>query len=320
MAKDKDNQKKYYIKSELSENQIESDVSHYLGWIVGDGCTPFRLITSDESVTGADKEFPYDLGSLIYIQFKVSHGLKPISEIKVSNRKNMSELENIREYRNENELEDNPSLHFQLRAKAKTAKDFQHNVLMSYNRPPISEAIYVAPLILKKKEYGEILFQSSEKHRWLYPFYYRGDDYSWTNYPRWIPFLREHMSIVPHECVNTHEHYFSFSNTGVDLAWHSPTVLNREPSRLSDFFAEKLSKLSFSEKNWLLLEELEKEVNQITKQNLDSTDIEFSGKTALDRLQEHGKWLHTKYRIRQFLFLTNREFWLRSINRHNRFL
>src|ERR1043166_7563288 len=123
----------YYIRSNLSEKQVEADVAAYLGWCtpVGDE-PPFRLLDVDETITGADKLF--NIGTAIYMQFKKSDGLHPTTT--VSTRKNKSQLEEIREFRHQQQLEDNPSLFFQLRAKATTANDFQHNVLLAYERPP----------------------------------------------------------------------------------------------------------------------------------------------------------------------------------------
>ena len=112
---------KYQIKSNLSEKQIEADVAGYFGYC--SKSAPFRLLDTDELKTGADKE---DItlennGGLIYIQFKKSEGLRAVSEIQLSNRKNRCKLEDIREFRCRNGLDDNPTLYFKLRNKAKTA-------------------------------------------------------------------------------------------------------------------------------------------------------------------------------------------------------
>ncbi|MFS8054246.1 hypothetical protein QD357_15545 [Rhizobium sp. BR 317] len=45
----------YLLKSQLSEKQIEADVSFYLGWCSNE--MPFRLLDIDEQETGADKLF-----------------------------------------------------------------------------------------------------------------------------------------------------------------------------------------------------------------------------------------------------------------------
>ena len=170
------------------------------------------------------------------MQCKVSQGLKPISEISASNRKNRSQLEDIREFRNDNELSDNPILYFKLRQKAKNAEDFQHNILMSYANTGYSHAFYLAPLTLTKKDYNDALFKS--RFYFNDPFYIQDlmsiDQRRWRSYIGSIPHLREHVSIIPHEKVDTHEHYYAFSQNGTDISWHSPEYLEQGPRRLSD--------------------------------------------------------------------------------------
>ena len=46
----------FKIDSQLSEDQIVSDVSSYLGYITPFWAKRFRLISVDEQLTGADKE------------------------------------------------------------------------------------------------------------------------------------------------------------------------------------------------------------------------------------------------------------------------
>jgi len=141
---------KYLIKSQLSEKQIETDVAHYFGWI-SQGA-PFRLLDANEQLTGADKKFvDGSRGFAFFLQFKVSHSLYSVNIVPPSNRKNRSQLEEIREFRKNHGFGDNPTLYFELRKKAKKAHDFQHNILMKFAKQPSSEALYVAPLHLDKK-------------------------------------------------------------------------------------------------------------------------------------------------------------------------
>ena len=67
----------YKLSSNLSENQIESDVASFLGYVTPFWSSRFRLMSVDEQATGADKLF--DRFVPIYLQFKVSEGLKSIS-------------------------------------------------------------------------------------------------------------------------------------------------------------------------------------------------------------------------------------------------
>lgn len=292
----------YFIESNLSEKQIEADVAAYMGWCTPpDADIPFRLIDVDEQTTGADKRF--DVGSVIYMQFKKSNGLRRMKRASV--RKNKSKVEEIREFRRESELGDNPSLFFQLRRQAKTATDYQHNILLEYEKPPNCRAVYVSPLILDKKEYSQTLFASHSRFL-VDPFLFAGHWRIWHR--RWVshlgavPFLREHVSIPPHERVATHEHFFAFSENGADVSWHSPEVVSRDPSRLSDFLSKTLSR-------WLAPD------GMIPKAGLEGVlreasnghreDGAFTGSTPFERIMSHGRWLHKTHGIRQILLLAN---------------
>jgi hypothetical protein len=297
----------YFLKSNLSEKQIEADVATYMGWCTPvDAQLPFRLLDVDEQVTGADKVF--DVATLLYIQFKRSNGLKPIS-VAASKRRARSRLDQIRLFRAKNGLESDPALFFQLRAKAKTAKDFQHNVLLTYERPPASRAIYVAPLLLDKTAYALALFDST--YRYTYPFYYNLRyvirAYKWASHFGSVPFLREHISIPPHERVNSHNHFYAYSESGVDISWHSPAVISAEPRRLSDFLVSLFS-------DAISNPEVMVSVNRATASSIEiAHELGFENDSknpdlgALEQLQAHGRWLKNIYDIRQFVLLGRSE-------------
>ncbi len=302
---------KYHIQSNLSEKQIELDVSRYLGWISPNGNPPFRLLDVDESLTGADAQF--DEVFPLYIQFKKANGLEPISKIPTSNRKNRSKQEEIRIFRHNNGLDDTPTLYFQLRKKAKNAIDYQHNILMQYANTGYSQAFYVAPLTLDKTTYNNSLFNSV--NRFLpWPFRMKNiiiHQEKWVSYLGFVPFLREHISIIPHERVNTHNHFYSFSQTGTDIAWHSPELLSKEPQRLSDTLIQIMIKQLYEKKDNLTF-------NQLAKRLSDTPILSGRENLNIDKpieiIKEHGKILNEEYNIRQVLLLINR----RKINKaHN---
>jgi hypothetical protein len=291
----------YYIQSNLSEKQIEADVATYMGW-----CTrrkrPPRFACSTSTSLRRVQTNSAMLGLRYYMQFKKSDGLRPTQ--KASTRKNKSKLEDVREFRREHGLDDNPSLFFQLRVQAKNAEQLQHNVLLAYERPPLSRAIYVAPLLLDKTQYHSALFVSKE--RFLdYPFFYRHRQAilheQWASHFSMIPFLREHISIPPHERVATHEHYFSFSEAGVDVAWHSGDVITREPSRLSDFVSSFFTATIVKEDGLGTIDALAAAAEEIA--NANAHEGRFDGESSVERLMNHGKWLREKHGIRQFLLL-----------------
>lgn len=296
----------YNLKSNLSEKQIEADIATYFGWISKG--TPFRLLDVNEQLTGADKKY-YNMGFSFYMQFKVSKGLNPISIIPASNRKGRSPLEDIREFRDEKGLGDDPTLYFKLREKAKNAVDFQHNILLGFANKKTSQAFYVAPLHLDKNNYYKCLFDSvnpflpspfSMKNIRLY-------SENWLSYIGFSPFLKEHVSIIPHEKVDTYKHFYSYSTTGCDIGWHSPELLNEHPSRLSDLLAHELNKC-IDDNRFIDLFELDEgfvlpEDIRNDKNKFDINNSNF----PIDSIQEKGKLLYAQHKIKMFTFLTNKE-------------
>ncbi|OCH16911.1 hypothetical protein A6E05_15455 [Aliivibrio sp. 1S165] len=292
---------KIIIKSNLSEKQMEADVASYFGW-VSNGL-PLRLMDTDEQLTGADKVF-YDQALAIFMQFKVAKGIKPISEIKRSNRNNKGKEELIREFRHDNDLNDQPTFYFELRAKAKTAKDFQHNILLDYANTHWSVGFYVAPTHLDATEYYNSLFTSTSKCSLSSPFLYEERKYyysenSWIEDVGVIPFLNEHVSIVPTERVDKHTHHYSYSKTGADIAWHSPYVVTRKPSRFSDV-------LKSVYRNRVLSGEL-LTIKDIDRNFEISGDFE-SSEDNFDNIRVKAELLYEQSGIKTFLLLTNKEF------------
>jgi len=293
----------YLLKSNLSEKQIEADVAGFFGWCTPEGeGQPFRLLDINEQTTGADKLF--DVATPIYIQFKKSQGLKPITPAKSSGPQ--TPLTKIRRFRQKNGLECDPTLFFQLRQKAKTAKDFQHNVLLAHENPPSSRAIYVAPLILDKKEYAEALFNSTNRYL-PYPFYstpsYRIHAGRQAKYFGSVPFLREHVSIPPHERVSSHRHYYAYSETGVDISWHSPQIRSLDPLRLSDFLMSVFSNALTNPQAMISTEGAATAAIEIGRELEYDEQTRSPDVTPLERLQIYGRWLWTTYDIRQFTLL-----------------
>ncbi|MGF6412384.1 hypothetical protein [Paraburkholderia sp. MM5482-R1] len=257
-------------------------------------------------MTGADKLF--DRGIAIYLQFKKSQGLHPASLVKPSNRKNRSPLETIREFRVNNGLEDNPTLFFQLHKQAETANDLQHNILLAYENPPNTRGIYVAPLLLDKSTYYNTLFENSNRFL-VDPFYYRL--YHEVHTHRWVsrfgavPFLREHVSIPPHERVLDHNHYYAYSETGTDISWHSPDVISRDPSRLSDFMQRTLEQCFDDPESMLSIRDLRDQIQRIAESTGFIDNTVWGDGDDMDYFRHHAKWLRENYGIRQMLLVGN---------------
>ena len=213
---------KLYRDSDLSEAQVEADVASYLGYITPFWSPRFQLKSVNEQLTGADKLF--DRFIPLYLQFKVSEGLKPLGFNFTLSSPNLP-LQSIRNFRRQNSINTDPTLYFRLREKAPTASDFQHNILLSLNLPPRQFAFYIAPLTLSITEYNDSLKASLFDRLFTYdPFRFR-DEFRFSGIAKdsigLMPFLRGHVSIPPHETVTTAEHYYSYSKAGTNIAWHS---------------------------------------------------------------------------------------------------
>lgn len=311
----------FRIDSELSEKQIEADVATYFGWVTPTGGNaPFRLLDIDEQATGADKMF--DRVIPIYMQFKVSEGLTRLTTNPVSIKfpLNTSPLKRIRIFRSKQNLYDNPTLYFKLRARAKTAADFQHNILLRLANTGTSHSFYVAPLTLSRKDYAQTLFSSTG--RFLeYPFYFRErmeiHQDRWTSHFGFIPFLRAHISIVPHERVSTDNHYYSFSPNGTDIAWHSPKQLSDSASRLSDMFRYIFSTAFSDQDRWTTPKDFisslvnSEEFDFIKPLSENNDDI-----YGVEQLVEFGRELYSRHQIRQLLLLTTMEY-LTELRKNN---
>ncbi|MBS1662041.1 MAG: hypothetical protein JST68_13440 [Bacteroidetes bacterium] len=290
----------YKIKSELSEKQIESDIATYLGLITPPGQNAFRLIDENEQLTGADKQF--DRIIPIYLQFKVSEGLKPLGGYWPAPK--IFPLQAIRQFRSRNGFADNPTLYFKLRDRTIHATDFQHNVLLKTAEISDGNAYYVAPLTLRLEEY-ESFTDLGEDRFLLHPFYYHDISVYKDALPTLlshIPFLRRHISIRPHQRVSSSDHYYSYSRNGGEIAWHSPAVVD-EDARLSERLKSIFSAAISYAENGLSTEEM---ALRIRRSNLFIEFIDdsvYGDNQATRVIQDFGSQLYREYSIRQFLIL-----------------
>lgn len=296
---------KYVIHGSLSEPQIEADVAEYFSWCTPlDRTGPLHLVAVDEQLTGADKKF--DAGCTIYMQFKKSTGLYSSKTVPISKSSTRSRMEDIREFRALNNLEENPSLFFQLRKKAEKAYHLQHNVLLSHEVKGYSRAFYVAPLELDKSKYYQALFNSEFRFSGN-PIWFRRHtairERTLVRYLSCSPFLREHVAITPHERVQDHQHFYSFSQTGTDICWHSPQLIGSGPSRLSEVISSIVENaISTAGESLASLNRLS-EVTLETSRQI-GFDIRRSD-NSLETLKAHGEILAGTYGIRQFILLAD---------------
>ena len=298
--------KGFKIKSELSEKQIEADVSAYLGWITPIGrSSPFRLIDIDEEVTGADKRI--DLVIPMYLQFKVSEGLKPLNSKFNLSLLPFTPLQKIRRFRKRLQLKDNPTLYFKLRIKARTATEFQHNILLRLNGIENVSAFYVAPLELEKTKYENRLYSSMKRFSYR-PFEDRIisiHQNNWLSQLGFVPFLRGHISIFPHEKVNTSKHHYSFDQTGCEIGWHSPDYYKQNlqlSSTIKNIFDNATSNKYYWQNPKEYLEVIQSKFDFFSTDKNSNNDFK-----QLEEIQRFGQELYQRYEIRQFLITTTYE-------------
>lgn len=301
----------YELVVELSEKQVEADVAAYFGHVsaLAGEYGRFRLLDVNEQLTGADKKFEWD-ATTYFLQFKKPQALIPMSapEAVKALRANADTKQIIRKFRYDNSLESDPyALCFKLRVKASTAHDFQHNILLSFEAAPSSRAMYVCPLEISSARYVDLLRQGDWPD---FPFFFR--PFQWilegrhaAFVARTIPFLRGHMAIVPHKRVDSSSHYYSFSSTATDLAFHSPELLAKGPIRLADFVADEWLRI-YREQSPMenVLETIARLRRNIPVWDLDGTVNSLdSDLPPLEWLQWHGRRLLDKTGIRQFVLL-----------------
>lgn len=296
----------FKIESELSENQMESDIASYLGYITPIWSKRFRLISVDEQKTGADKLFNRFVP--IFLQFKVSEGLNP--DASILKQYLNKPLAKIIKYRKDNSLKGNPILYFELRKLAKNAVEFQHNILQKMHNPPKQYALYIAPLTMSLKEYEKLLNQD-----WYYkfnpfdPFDYRNLDlYDKTTSKNFSlgnnPFLRHHISIPAHTDIDTHKHHYSFSKNGSDLAWHGGKVIDGD-FRLSKQLISIYSTFYSYKESGVLISGF---IEQINKLNLEGFPPYNENSTSEDKQLKYismfSNYLKSEYNIK-LMFLTD---------------
>lgn len=292
--------KNYKLVSELSESQIESDVSNYLGYITPFWSKRYRLKAVSEQQTGADKLF--DRFVPIYLQFKVSEGLSPLSKSFSLLSPNRG-LQKIRTFRKENNINSDPILYFKLRRKAKGASDFQHNILRKLHNPPIQYAFYVAPLTLSSKEYNDLLDVNIFQRLFnFHPFHYNDLSISSGDFKHelgLIPYLRSHVSVPPHEDVTSSDHYYSFTKGGTNIAWHSGTIIPddyRLSTQLGNIFEQAYNERYMVSQNQYL-----DMIDSISQEYLFE---DFDRQDSQSRILRFARYLKYEYNISLF-FLGN---------------
>lgn len=190
---------------------------------------PFALVPlskQDERIYGADVKI--ESIAPLYIQFKRSFAYPEHSTASFLTDRRKLKLSN-----------QNRVLYFELRDKQKGHTDFQHNILLDLrqrlNKGGTGNAVYAAPLFLNRTAYLLAVHTSSIIH-WRpwhlffdHPFFERNQNIvTHTGSIRFqnCPVLREHIAIPPHTKVTTSKHKYSYLETGQQVCFHSPSILD----------------------------------------------------------------------------------------------
>ena len=194
---------------------------------------------------GADARLSGHIASFkpFYMQFKRPSAYPDTSKAKiVVDRKSLS-------------LQVAPhSLYFGLREKQPTHWDYQHNILFRLRerlvKNNLGDAAYVCPLFQDRSAYrfhvhlaglrGWLRFRRDSPWK-LRDMLINGATGS-VNFNA-IPVLRAHISIPPHIRVVSAKHSYSFTESGTDLCFHSPTALPEGAVTFADFLNHVIGRL-----------------------------------------------------------------------------
>ena len=204
---------------------------------------PFRgysiepFSTSKERWVGADARLRRGIKGItpFYMQFKRPEAYPCESRAKiVADRKSLG-LETAHK-----------SLFFPLRKKQVDHFDYQHNILFRLRRRltalNIGDAAYICPVFLELTNYREQMFKIA-LGRFFNPLKSLPWDFDDVgiieptgaiHFDR-VALFKEHVSIPPHTHVQSANHFYSFSEDGNQLCFHSPSSLPDGTMSLAQF-------------------------------------------------------------------------------------
>ena len=207
------------------------------------------------------------------------------------------------------------ALYFDLRRKSDTQRSFQHNVLFRLrghlqNRD-IGDATYVCPLFLDRSTY-RISLHLSGLVRW--PRVWRREPWEVEDvvvrdggrrlrFDR-TPVFAEHISVPPHETITHASHRYSFTESGDDLCFHSPTALPDGSTDLAKFLNNvSLDFLNGGKK--VLFDDADKVLSELISEVFGDEGAKAPyfgslGGGPIGRWFAWGDYLRNEYQIEQF--------------------
>ncbi len=253
----------------------------------------------------------------LYIQFKRPVGYSAWD--KNGRPNNRSKI--IQERRTLNLTIDPVVLAFNLRNKRPQHRDFQHNVLFRLlqllRQYKTGDAAYVCPLFLDRTAYVQAIhwagIEAWFSNRmgegfWLdtHPLERLGRGaykiHSLRSQIESFPIIKEHVVIRPHLSVKNAKHWYSFTDRGDEICFHSPEHISENELRLS-FWLEELSKgLSEPTREHGFLDLTE--ANRVLPEFVSAIDPNFKIKNeGWAAWMEWGNFLEKNYQIMQYAIL-----------------
>lgn len=208
------------------------------------------------------------------------------------------------------------ALFFDLHQKKPHHADFQHNVLFRLRRRllriGIGDAAYVCPLFLDRAAYRSNLHLSGLR---MWPLFWRrhpwemeelllhtGPGGATVNFSA-VPMLREHITIPPHALVTHANHSYSFTESGNQVCFHSPTSLPDSQSSLTDFLSRVAG--DGRQQGFIYADGASDALDRllsISREEGDPLGFEFQPRNGdgISRWREFGRALRTDFGIEQY--------------------
>lgn len=266
---------------------------------------PFALVPlskKNEVIYGADAFI--DSISPFYIQFKRTFAYPDFSTSHIiKDRKKLNANYSPR------------SLFFELRDKQPKHTDYQHNILF-YLKSKLEAngkgtAFYTAPLFLNRSAYHLAVHMSSllswRPWHWFMdePFYRQIQNIiTPTGNIRFqnIPILKEHIVIPPHIKVTTHKHKYSYLESGKEICFHDPTILDNQQTLGQTIYnflnfkdGQPTTEMINLSESTDLLDNLQNGIFKETQKNNNDNIIE--------NWIDFGEKLRTEFEIYQFMLI-----------------
>ena len=287
--------------ADFPESEVAINVAYYLAGISRRN-RRFRIRSispSKERCLGYDARMEFDTTDFVpfYMQFK-----RPTSYPQHSRSKIIKQRKRLKANTSEQ------SLAFKLLRKKQHHADYQHNILLNLSESELGHAGYVCPLFIDGDLYSRTM---TRQYRLSDPYYYQSqhlsDDEVFYEIHD-VPFIKSHVTIIPHAKVTDANHHYSFDMDGDDICFHEPQLLTNETRSIESFLDHPLS--NFRAENTLNLERSDGSLEALVAKTVGEFEYaKIRPQIIESKIPEISKWglwgnyLRTNYRIQQFFMM-----------------